>query len=66
LATAIEEAVASLQGILLDTAEACGEEALTAPRSADVCNKRELRLIQGQDHLVNPKIMLKCVHYDEQ
>ncbi|GAX75383.1 hypothetical protein CEUSTIGMA_g2827.t1 [Chlamydomonas eustigma] len=61
LSTAIEEAVASLQSILLDTAEACGEEVLMAPRSADVCNKRELRLIQGQEHLVDPKIILRCV-----
>ena len=50
-----------MQGVLKDTAEACGEAALAAGRTtADVCNKRELRIIQGQQHLVEPEVMLKC------
>ena len=47
--------------MLRDTAAACGAAALSAGRTtADVCNKRELRIIQGQQHLVQPEVLLKC------
>ena len=48
------------QGILSDTAEACGEAALAAERTSEACNKRELRLVQGQHHLIQPTVTLRC------
>ena len=31
-----------------------------------VCNKRELRLIQNQRHIVQPEVTLKCVPWQTQ
>lgn len=54
LATAMEEAIASLQAVLRDTAEACGEASFALERTSEVCRARELRLVQNRAHLMNP------------
>jgi hypothetical protein len=53
------------QGVLIDTAEACGEAALAAERTAEICNLRELRIIQGQQHIVQPNMKFKCSPWDK-
>ena len=57
---AIEESVAALQGIMKMTAEACGDLLMSTDKTAEVFRARELRLIQGQDLLLNPTIEYKA------
>ena len=54
LATALEEALSSLQAVLKDTADACGEASFASERTSEVCRARELRLIQNRRHLMTP------------
>eukprot|EP00798_Chlamydomonas_sp_ICE-L_P013134 gene13134-3457_t len=63
LASAIETAIATLQTVLQDTAQNCGEAALAADRTPEVCRARELRLIQNQAAIIGPTIQLKCKVY---
>mmetsp|Transcript_8791 Transcript_8791/g.18788 ORF Transcript_8791/g.18788 Transcript_8791/m.18788 type:complete len:222 (-) Transcript_8791:204-869(-) len=58
---AVDRAVAGLQAVLIDTATQCGPAALAAERTSEVCNARELRLIQNQDALRDPQVKLHCV-----
>lgn len=63
---AIEESVAALQGVMKITAEEGGSLLMSTDRTAEVFRARELRLIQGQDFLINPTIEyraepFKCV-----
>lgn len=62
LAAAVEAAVAGLQGVLAVTAAAAGPEVLAAKnvRSAEIFKAKELRLIQGQQHLLHPKVTIRA------
>jgi hypothetical protein len=79
LAGAVEAAVASLQGCLKETIKGWGaEEALdpnpnpagaaAAPaveRTAEVCRRRELKLIQSQACLATPEILIRATPYQD-
>lgn len=67
LKKALENTVAGLQAVLRDTAKYAAnsselgksdgsEESDRDMRSAEVCRARELRIVQNQDLLVNPKL----------
>lgn len=63
LASAVELAVAGLQGVLAATAAAAGLTALAAgadDRSAEVFKAKELRLIQAQGALLKPAVTIKA------
>lgn len=63
LAAAVEKAVAGLQGVLTVTAAAAGPEVLAAGktvRTAEGFKAKELRLIQGQKHLVQPEVFIRA------
>lgn len=61
LAAAVEHAVAGLQGVLQLTAAAAGPAVLasTDERSAAVFRAKELRLVQGQQQLLQPDIKIR-------
>lgn len=60
LASAVELAVAGLQGVLHVTAAACGPAAMAAGRSAAVFAARELRLVQAQGCLAAPQVTIRA------
>ncbi|GFR41156.1 hypothetical protein Agub_g1820 [Astrephomene gubernaculifera] len=60
LAAAVEKAVGGLQAVLADTVAHCGPAALAGERTAEVCARRELRLIPCQGKLVDPPITYRC------
>lgn len=55
LKAALEAAVGGLQAVLRDTVAACGDAAGAAERTAEVCARRELRLVQSQAALSAPQ-----------
>lgn len=60
LCLALELAVAGLQAVLLDTAAAAEGSGSGHDRSALICAKRELRLIQNQDKILSPEVSVKA------
>lgn len=56
LGAALEAAVASLQAVLRDTAAEAGDAVAQTLRSAEVCRRRELRLIQNQAAIREPTV----------
>ncbi|KAG1671810.1 hypothetical protein FOA52_000187 [Chlamydomonas sp. UWO 241] len=66
LAAAIDEAIASLQAVLSATAATCNESTLAMKKpSSDVCNRRELRLVQNQGAITGPVTGLRCAPWSE-
>lgn len=61
---AVEQAIASLQAILLASAEASGDAAHAKERTAKVCKARELRLIQNQNLIHSPPVKIKVQPLD--
>lgn len=61
LAVAVEAAVASLHAVLKDTAEHAGDAMQATTRSAAVCRRRELRLVQNQHSIAHPVVQFKAV-----
>ncbi|KAL3152275.1 hypothetical protein ABBQ32_001349 [Trebouxia sp. C0010 RCD-2024] len=61
---AVEQAVASLQAVLLASADASGEAAHAKERTAQVFKQRELRLIQNPHLLISPPVKLKAKPLD--
>lgn len=54
------------QAVLSATAATCDEATLSAEKpSSDVCNKRELRLVQNQAAIANPVVSVRCCTWKE-
>jgi hypothetical protein len=61
LKLALEQAVAGLQAVLRDTVACCdGVAAASQERTAEVCRARELRIVQNQDALAAPRVVLRA------
>ena len=56
LATAVEQAVASVQAVLKDTASHAGAAMSPTEKSSAVMKARELRLIQNQAAITSPQV----------
>lgn len=60
LQAVVENAIGTLQGVLLSTAEAAGNAASSKEHSAEVSRQRELKLVQNQHIILHPPVKLKA------